>query len=163
MLPDARRVRLWDARTGWLRAELARHRNGVFGVVYSPDGKSLASLSAQPQAWRPNTACEVKIWDPATGKERFTLAQHRVGSVSGLLFAPDSRHFVTWAQRDPVLRVWRTSDGAPVGELRGHAKAVAKAVFAPGGKRLAASGMDGTVRQWDFPPAGASMRKKPQP
>ena len=48
-----------------------------------------------------------------------------------------------------VARVWSTSDGRALGELRGHSDAVSNAVFSRDGRRIATASHDGTARIWD--------------
>jgi WD40 repeat protein len=158
-LDDPTRVRLWDPATGKVRAALSGHKRGVFAVVFGPDGKTLASLSAEPQAFAPRSECEVKLWDVDARKERFTLAQRQVGRVAGLLFTPAGKHFVTWGEKEPGLKVWRAADGAAAGHLPTGKEAVRYAAFSPDGKQLAAAIQDGTLRQWDFQPKAITSKK----
>src|SRR5262249_47425054 len=61
----------------------------VVRVVFSPDGQSLASGSVQ----RAGINGEVKVWDVATGRERFT-PRGRGGGVYDIAFSPDGKRFV---------------------------------------------------------------------
>ena len=53
-------------------------------LAYAPDGRTLASLSAD------NT---LKLWHPGTGQQLFTLATN-VEGLEGLAFAHDGRLLV---------------------------------------------------------------------
>ncbi len=79
------RVKWWDAATGQELIEFRGHV-AVSAVCFSSDGRRLASAG---------TDGVVKLWDPATGQEAFTLPG-RGGTVFGLSFSPDGRH---WPQR----------------------------------------------------------------
>jgi WD40 repeat protein len=74
---------------------LRGHTNGIVRVVFSPDGKRLA------------TACQdgtAKVWDPIKG----TLRGHSE-SVNDIAFSPDGRRLAT-ASADGTVKVWDTSD-----------------------------------------------------
>jgi WD40 repeat protein len=58
---------------------LAGHADAVFGLAFSPDGRTLATGSMD---------CTVKLWDMATGRERATLTEH-AARVDTLAFSPD--------------------------------------------------------------------------
>jgi WD40 repeat protein len=76
LLPTA--IILWDVATReeirWLRG----HTNSIWALVFSPDGKTLASGSADQT---------VKFWDTATGQLKETIVPGESGSgkVSGVL------------------------------------------------------------------------------
>ena len=54
----------------------------------------------------------VKVWDPATGKERFTLARHSA-MVYAMSFSPDGEFLVS-GSTDRSVFVWRLRDGSLV-------------------------------------------------
>ena len=74
---------------------LVRHALAVTGVAFSPDGRLLATASADRTA---------RLWDPATGECRRTLTGH-TGTVRGVAFSPDGRLLAT-ASDDHTARLW---------------------------------------------------------
>ncbi|MBV9125780.1 MAG: hypothetical protein JO112_20715 [Planctomycetes bacterium] len=50
---------LWDAASGWLKATLAGHAQGIRALAWSPDGKTLATASSDRT---------VRLWDLPAGK-----------------------------------------------------------------------------------------------
>ena len=67
-------VRLFDPAKGELKESLHGHMNAVFGVAFSPDGRSLISTCGGREA--------VKLWDVSTRQELLTL-----GGTGSMLFA----------------------------------------------------------------------------
>ncbi|BAY44986.1 WD-40 repeat-containing protein [Scytonema sp. HK-05] len=117
---------------------LGGHAKAVTGVSFSPDGKMLATASAD------NT---VKLWDTATGKEIKTLSGHtdRVWDVS---FSPDGKMLAT-ASADNTVKLWDTATGKEIKTLTGHKNAVYGVSFSPNGKMLASASYDNTVKLWE--------------
>jgi WD40 repeat protein len=75
---------------------------GEIKVVFSPDGKRLASGGMD---------AIVKIWDLTSGQETLTLKGHSGGIVS-LEFSPDGRRLISSAM-DRTVRIW---DATPMPE-----------------------------------------------
>ncbi len=73
---------LWDAATGRPVRTLPGHTAGINTIAFSPDGRHLATASADRT---------VKLWNVATGKEELTLYGFS-DSLYGVAFSPDGRH-----------------------------------------------------------------------
>ncbi len=129
-----------------VRATLEEHKDTVWAVAFSPDGKVLATAS------RDGT---VRLFELATGKTLATLEGHE-GDVHTAAFAPEGKTLVT-AGEDKTVRLW---DLATKGELQRmiHNDPVRGAAFTPDGKTLIAWGGihdpdgcegRGEIRLWD--------------
>ncbi len=115
------------------------HKNKIWCVAFSPDGKSLASGSAGFPA-------ELKLWDLAAGESIATVAAP--SSVRWVAFSADGEHLAT-AEHDNTAKLRDPTSGKVVHELAGHASGLDAVVFSPNGKRFATGSWDKTVRIWD--------------
>jgi WD40 repeat protein len=78
-----------------LRGTWKGHEGAVGQVVWSPDGKTLASWSrGERLADSPNANAELKLWDVAQGKERSTL-HCDLGTAWAIVFTPDGKTLLT--------------------------------------------------------------------
>jgi WD40 repeat protein len=103
-------IRVWDTLTGQEIYILKGHRDCVWSVSFSPDGKRLAS-AAGPCGRRGEMPGEVKIWDMNTGQEVCTLRGHS-RTIYGVAFSPCGRRLAT-ASADGTVKIW---DGTPLAE-----------------------------------------------
>jgi WD40 repeat protein/Flp pilus assembly protein TadD len=133
-----RQVRLWDARSGAEVRIFEGHDSDVASVVFSPDGRRLASAS-----WD----TKIKVWDVAGGKELFTIHRHS-SVVPQVCFSPDGK-FLASASWDGTVRLWECAKGAEVRTFRGHTGLINSVAFSPDGEHLASAGSDRQVRVWD--------------
>ncbi len=131
-------VSIWDAQTGRVFLSLTGHLDHVHSVVFSPDGKRIAS------------ACDdrtVRVWDTQTGKETLCLKGHS-NSVRSVMFSPDGNQIVSGGG-DKTVKVWDTQTGKEIRSINGHSSWVNGVVFSPDGKRVASGSTDKTVKVWD--------------
>ena len=74
---------------------LEGHSSSVISVVFSPDGKTLASASGDKT---------IKLWNRDTGKEITTLSGHS-SSVYSVVFSPDGKTLAS-ASGDNTIKLW---------------------------------------------------------
>ena len=100
---------LWDVASGVLQRTFAYEF--VSGGILSPDGRYVAvGLDV--------TKDNLPIFDAATG-ERLRVIDHRPGGVTGMTFAPDSRHILT-GSRDNITRIIDVETGEIARAHRAH-------------------------------------------
>lgn len=108
-------------------------------VVYSPDGKTLASGGSSDGT--------IQLWKENTGQLLQTLKGHKE-AVTGLAFSPDGKTLVS-GSRDDTIRVWEFPSGALQRRLSGHGNDIVTVVFSRDGKMLASGSKDSSVRLWN--------------
>ena len=129
-------AKLYNGETATLYKE--EDKNRVLSVVFSPDGKHLASRNADKT---------IKVFDTETGEKVVTLRGHE-DWVTCTSFSPDGKRIVSGGADGRVM-VWDAASGTEVMSLRGHRRVVACVVFSPDGKRIASASYDGTANVWD--------------
>ena len=134
---------VWRVRTGLGNVEFSGHREIVFCVAWQPDGKRVASAGGNGDLF------SVKVWDPRTGKEDFTLPALRgEPEFFAVAFSPKGKYLVT-GRASGVVQVWDARTGQPVGNLGTHQRMIRGVVFSPDGEHLASISGDGKVKLWD--------------
>lgn len=114
---------------------ILQHDALVNNVIYSPDGKRIATASADKTA---------KIWNAETGELLLTLKGH-TDEVWGLSYSPDGKHIAT-SSSDKTAKVWDATSGE---ELFTIPKSGISIKFSPDGTRLVTTSYDKIAIVWD--------------
>jgi WD40 repeat protein/DNA-directed RNA polymerase subunit RPC12/RpoP len=88
-------IELWHWQEKKKRGRIEAHDAAITAVVFAPDGKTLASASADRT---------IKLWNVETRDERAVLKQH-AWTVWALAFTPDGKHLASGAL-DGMLLLW---------------------------------------------------------
>lgn len=113
------------------------HSDKVRGVAFSPDGRIVASASADTR---------IKLWDTASGALLRTLTGHR-DRVEVVAFSPDGRFLASVAQ-DRTIRTWNAATGLPLRMFSVADEEIVAMAISPDGARLAGAGRR-TIHIWD--------------
>jgi WD40 repeat protein/serine/threonine protein kinase len=139
--PPAQRNWEWHYLKRLCHADLLTlrgHASWIWRVLFSPDGRQLASVSADRT---------VRTWDASTGE----LTRRLEGGVRPLAFSPDGKRLA--AGMEGTVTIWELATGKRETflEEKGWVSSVA---FSPDGRLLASGGREdldgpGVVKVWD--------------
>ncbi|MEC4814558.1 MAG: AAA-like domain-containing protein [Scytonema sp. PMC 1069.18] len=113
---------------------LEGHSDRVQNVSFSPDGKILASASAD------NT---VKLWNVKDGILLRSLEGH-TSDVWSISFSPNGEILASTGN-DGTVRLWNVKDYTQIKIIKGYNKSLSSVNFSPNGKTLAVGALDGRV------------------
>ncbi|WP_404962183.1 WD40 repeat domain-containing protein [Streptomyces sp. 147326] len=134
-------VRLCDTTTRTVAATLATKAEEVRHLLFSPDGRTLATGTALG-------ASKAELWDVASRTSRSTL--DRYGPIGNVLaFSPDGRTLAVSGDDD--LLMWDTATGTLTATQTGDRDWLNVLAYSPDGKTLAIGGERGrenALRLW---------------
>ena len=115
------------------------HNSTVNQIQYSPDGKILASASAD------NT---IKIWNTETGQLITTLSGH-TSSVNSIVFSQDQRLLISGGE-DKNIKIWDVKNNSLLSTLTAHNDSIKTITISPDNKYIASAGYDQTIKIWSL-------------
>jgi WD40 repeat protein/GTPase SAR1 family protein len=121
-----------------LRHTLWGHEGWIFRIAWSPDGRMLASPSADRT---------IRLWNAETGELRQTLEGHS-DNVNNVVWSPDGGVLASGSD-DETIRLWDVETGELLRTLGGHSGHVNNVAWSPDGGMLVSGSDDRTIRLWD--------------
>jgi WD40 repeat protein len=102
------------------------HGKAVSGVRFAPNGRLLASVSAD---------CSLRLWRVKDGGEARTVADAHTAGLNDVAWSPSAAYLAT-ASDDLSARLWDAETGACLMSLAGHTSYVFCCQFDPAGHIL---------------------------
>ncbi len=130
-------ITLWNMRTDDVSgAALTGHKDTVSSLVFSPDGKTLASSGADRS---------IILWDVETGEPIGDPLHGHGEDVASLAFHPAGGLLASGADDHKVI-LWNLSEVSHVADtLSGHSAPIWSVVYSPDGNMLASASEDGSI------------------
>jgi WD40 repeat protein len=159
------RLRLWDVVTGrerrrWHQTE---HDGNWWFPAFSPDGQTLATLSARYDGTFDPSKKFIALWDVTAPSERRRLLRGDWFGVWDLKFSPDGKTLATATDDTEIdmtgqkvgpettsIRLWELTSGRERKRFAVAGFQVQSLAFSADGKLLAAGVQDQTVRVYDL-------------
>ena len=135
---------MYSVATGDELALFTGHTAQIHGLVFSPDGKILASMGNDRTT---------RLWDTESGQQLALVFSAEQFSHSSIAFSPDGTIIVTgnWDGAFHTIQAWDVPTGDHLITIRGDKDYVRRRlVFSPDGKILAGSGEDSSSQLWDI-------------
>jgi WD40 repeat protein/serine/threonine protein kinase len=133
-------IRLWDVTSGKEVGRLEGHRGWVEALLFWPDGRTLASASADQT---------IRLWDMATLEPVGTLKGHQA-EVWCLTLLPDQTTLFSGAKDGSVL-AWDTANVRRQRACTTLPVPRMEWVFAPDGRSVLAPDSEGQIQEWLAP------------
>jgi WD40 repeat protein len=132
-------LKIWDAETRKLVANLKGHTNIVLCLAWTADGKTLISGSSDRS---------IRTWNTTTWQQISVLTGH-TNFIWGISISPNGRILAS-ASQDKTARLWNLENGQLIGPPLQHPDNMFCVSFSADGKLLATGCMDNNAYSWDI-------------
>jgi WD40 repeat protein len=136
---EERFLKIWDAKTGKLVANLKGHTDGVICLAWTADGKTLISGSED---------FSIRTWNTTAWQQIAVLTGH-TKAVRGIAISPNGRILVS-ASGDRTARLWNLGNGQLIGSPLQHESSVRCMSLSTDGMLLATGCTDNNAYGWDI-------------
>jgi WD40 repeat protein len=149
--PKTNKIELLDSKTGKSRIQFVSP-GGVSPLVFSPDGKTLASGDSRFQVQCFGAPTEedqtLRLFDVSSGKERDTFKVPHPG-ITAIAFSADGKTLVCGDRRGTIC-LFDLPTRKQLARLPGHEGPIYALVFSGDGLTLASGSADSTALVWDL-------------
>lgn len=118
---------------------LRSHSDSVYAVRFSPNGKFLASGSAEGI---------INLWDISSSQKISTLSGH-TDAVTSLAMSPDGE-VIASGGADAAIKLWHLSTCQERQTLIGHVSSVLSLAVSPDSQTLVSGSADRTIKLWNL-------------
>lgn len=128
---------------------LSEHgKDSVMSIAFSPDGKILASGTANSSItlWNVDTGAQVTQLSAGQTNRMNSMIRREVG-IQSLAFSPDGKNLAA-GNLDNTVIIWDVASRKPLGTAMKYSSSIKNVTFSPDGKILASASLGGVVL-WD--------------
>ena len=138
-------IRVFDLKDYQLKYEWQGHSNSVFALQYSPDSKTLLSVSRDAR---------LKAWDVEAGYTQAAEVVAHLYAINHLAFSPNGKHFVT-CSLDKSIKVWDSNNLTLLKVIdkarhAGHGTSVNKLLWTSFDSQMISASDDRTISVWNI-------------
>ena len=131
-------MKVWDSESGTVLYTFGEHNSLIQSVVWSPDGRRLATE---------NNDNTVTIWSSRKHVPLGILLPTTTGTLSGVEWSPDGLQIAGGLGN--AVQVWDARQGTSTHTLMGHTDWVRYVAWSPDGKLIVSISHDKTAKIWN--------------
>jgi len=137
-------VKLWNAETGALIADLVEHERAAFTVTFSPDGKYLLTGGLDEK---------VNVYDVAT-QQALGFYDGQARPVNSVITTAQGKIAISGGggrnKGKNDVSLWLRESGEELGRIEAHEDKINSVSLHPDGRTLAVGSSDETLSVWDI-------------
>ena len=151
MSADRKTIKLWDISTGNELHALQGHYD-IKSVVFSPDGKTLASGGSKDN--------KVRFWNVTTGKELNKILSSDLGGISSVAYSPDGKILAAGEYGSGRVILWQSNNYKEISTFDVSGNGISSIAFSADSNFLAV-GYYGAVTVWEIDEGKVLYKFKP--